>query len=145
MENNTDKTLQEILSLVQNVDKRLIALESESVPGATINQVEATQKKVSAKEFLLERKPKGAVQTALAVGYYLEKCEAVVSFNKDDIEKIYRSAKMSPPANINDKVNMCIRAGYMMESEDKKDNKKAWVLTLLGEKYVEVSFNKKKL
>ncbi len=144
MDKDLNDTLQELLSLMRRIDEKLTVQTVFEKGVESDGNKNGVQKKTSAKEFIIEKKPEGAVQTTLATGYYLEQFEGISSFNKDDIERVYRLAKMVPPVNINDKVNMCIRSGYMMESEEKKDSKKAWVLTALGERYVENSFTKEK-
>ena len=58
-------------------------------------------------------------------------------FNTKDLAEGFRSAKEPPPTNMNDKVNLNIRKGHMMEAKEKKDKSKAWVLTNSGEKFVE--------
>jgi hypothetical protein len=101
-------------------------------------------KKVSIKEFLLMKKPKGYTKKALAVGYYLEKYEGYDCFNVKDLESWFRSAKEPPPKNMNDTVNLNISQGCIMEAGRKKDNITAWVLTKTGEDYVESGFQRKK-
>lgn len=146
MDTNLNETLQELMKSVQRIEQKLDAVGVLEKSDSKVEGISPSTaiKKVSAKEFFLDKKPEGAVQTTLASGYYLEQFDQVGSFNKDDIERVYRLAKMTPPTNINDKVNMCIRSGYMMEAEEKKDSKKAWVLTALGEGYVEGGFIKNK-
>jgi hypothetical protein len=68
----------------------------------------------------------------------------MTTFNTADLEKGFRAAKEPIPINMNDKVNMCIKNGHMMEAEIKKDNMKAWEITRSGEKYVEENFTTKK-
>lgn len=61
-----------------------------------------------------------------------------------DIESGFRAAKEPLPKNINDNINKNISKGHMMEAEQKKDNKLAWVLTNTGEQCVEQGFEKNK-
>ncbi len=81
------------------------------------------------------------VQKVLALGYFLEYMEDMESFNVSDIETAFRAAKEKPPKNINDAVNKNIAHGFLMDTADKKDSKKAWCLTSTGEKYVESELN----
>lgn len=141
-----EKILQEILTSVKGLDARVAALEkSSAIPtiGSTATAA-PTMRKQSIKEFLLEKSPSGGVQMTLAIAYYLETVDGLISFNKDDLERGYRAAKESVPKNINDKVGMCIASGYMMEAEAKKDSLKAWVITRTGEQAVEKGFSKEK-
>jgi hypothetical protein len=102
----------------------------------------AASRKMSIKEFLLERAASDDVQKTLAIGYFLETQEGMSSFNKTDLEKGFRAAKETVPANINDKVNMSIKNGHMMDAAEKKNSLKAWNLTSSGEKYLQNGFKK---
>lgn len=99
-------------------------------------------KAVSVKEFILEKRPEGDVKKTLVLGYYLEHHRSTSPFNADDLKKLFREGKEIVPENINDKVNMNIAKGLMMEAGTKKDNKKTWTLTGTGERYVENSLRK---
>ena len=99
-----------------------------------------SSKRTSLKEFLLSKKPSNDVQKTLAIGYYLEKFDSLESFNGDEIESAFLIAKEKAPDNINDKVNMNIRKGHIMELKEKKNNKKSWCLTSTGEILVENNF-----
>lgn len=101
------------------------------------------KKKLSIKEFLKEKKPKGFTQIALAIGFYYEIYEGLTSFNTKDLEEGFGSSKEPPPKNLNDTANLNVKSGYMMECKERKDNKKAWVLTQSGEDYVASGFIKK--
>jgi len=98
------------------------------------------KKKISIKEFILQKKPKNDIQKALAIGYYLEKYEDSTSFNAKDLEKGFRDAREKVPANVPDKIQKNIAKGHMMEAEKEKDGLKAYVLTSSGEKFVENDF-----
>lgn len=127
----------------QNLESRVTILETEVlhlkrlISSSSADQLEKAHKKMSIKEFLLTKNIDNDVKRTLAIAYYLEKFEGLTSFNVDDIERGYRLAKHAIPANPNDKVNMSIRGGLLMEAEGKKDSKKAWTLTASGEKAVE--------
>ena len=125
-----EELLNKLMKQLDNHEKRLTALE-----GAPLSQVGS--KKLSIKEFLLDKKPNDDVQRTLAIGYYLEHNESMDSFNARDLADGFRAAKEPPPTNINDKVNMNIHNGHMMEAKEQKDKLKAWVLTATGEKFIE--------
>lgn len=146
MKDDTQRILGEILEALKSMDARLARIETggqlqhkenEDVPAHAVSQ-----RKKSIKEFLIERAPADDVQKTLAIGYFKETNEGMTSFNKSDLEKGYREAKDPPPSNINDKVNMSIKNGHMMEAEKKKDNMKAWVVTGTGEQYLLNGFRK---
>ena len=125
-----EELLNKIMTKLDSLEKRLSSLEG--TPSKT-----TVSKKLSLKEFLLDKKPSDGVKSTLVIGYFLEHYEGMECFNAKDLATAFRSAKEPPPKNINDKVNMNIHNGHMMEAVEKKDNTKAWVLTATGEKYVE--------
>lgn len=101
-------------------------------------------KKLSITEFLGMKMPSGDVQKTLVIAYYLEQHENAGSFNVDDIKSHFRLARQPLPQNVNDKININIKKGYIMDAEEKKDSKKAWIVTNSGLKIVEVGFKNKK-
>ena len=128
----------EINKQLENHEKRIRELEvlSQTKP-------ELTSKKLSIKEFILSKKPKGDVQKTLAIGYFLEKYERLTSFNIKDLEEQFMAAKEPVPINTNVDVDRNIARGHMMKAKEKKDNKIAWVLTNSGETFVESGFKEK--
>jgi len=103
---------------------------------------EVIKKKMSIKEFILQKNPKDDVGKALAIGYYLEKFGGLHSFNSKDIEQGFQEAKEKIPSNVADKIYKNIAKGYIMETKEEKDGMKAYVLTNTGEKYVESGIKK---
>lgn len=95
------------------------------------------KKKLSLREFILIKNPANDVQRTLCIGYFLENYEDLSSFNKRDLEEGFRRAREKLPKNVNDKVNLNIRKGYMYEASEKKDNLKVWNLTNSGQEEVE--------
>ena len=77
----------------------------------------------------------------IALAYYLEHIEQANSFNANDVANTFQAARENAPANLNDMINKNIGKGYLMESREQKDGKKAWVLTATGEKFVENDLN----
>jgi hypothetical protein len=132
-------TSDEIKRQLEDHEKRILKLENLVAAKPAI-----TQKELSIKEFILSKNCIDDLQRALAIGYYLEKYKNYTSFNVEDIECSFREAKEPVPSNINDKVNQNIKKGFIMLAKEKKDNKKAWVLTNSGERYVEGNFEKTK-
>ena len=118
-------------------ETRISALE-----GMPAKKIEGEGKKLSIKEFILTKKPGDDVQKTLVIGYYLEHFEGMDKFNAKDLAEGFRSAREPLPANINDKVNLNIQKGQMMETKEKKDKFKAWVLTNSGEKFIEGGLKK---
>lgn len=134
MENNLEKR---ILSLEQRVD----VLE-QKLSVSSPKHTEDNKKKISIKEFLVTKKVDDDVKRTLAIAYFLEHIEKNTSVNTDDLKKAFNLAKCPPPTNINDKVNMNIKNAHMMEAAEKKDSKKAWILTATGEQFIETELNK---
>lgn len=90
------------------------------------------------------KKPETELQKTLVIAYYIEKYENLNSLNVKDLESGFRRAKEKLPGNINYEVIRNIQKGYMMEAEEKKDNRKAWYITNTGVEYVENNFKKEK-
>jgi len=101
---------------------------------------EAIKKKRSIRDYILSKSPESEMERTLAIAYYLEKYNSLTSFNAKDLESGFRRAKEIVPRNINYEVIRCVQKGYMMEAEEKKDNRKAWYLTNPGIEYVENNF-----
>ncbi len=128
-----------------NLEQRISLLEKriEKIEGKILNadakpiEQFMSTKKTSIKEFLLTKQLDDDVKRTLAVAYFIEHVENTKPFNADDLKKAFRLAKIPSPSNINDKINMNIRAGRIMEAEEKKESKKAWELTATGELFVE--------
>lgn len=119
---------------LKNIEERLDALEKLLISTPV---VKSPVKKMSAKEFLLDKKPKSEIETTFYLGYFMEKIEGKVSFNVEDIRSAFRAAKIALPKNISDTVNKNITKGYFMEAENKGKGQKSWVLTATGETRIE--------
>lgn len=103
---------------------------------------EVIKKKISIKEFILQKRPKSGIQKALAIGYYLEKHQDFSSFNVKDVEQGFRDAREKIPPNVGDKIQKNIAKGHLMEAGEEKDGMKAYFLTNPGERFVENNFKK---
>lgn len=126
---------------VKALEDRVSALEAASRATQTARPVEKQQ---SPKEFLMAKAPKSVVEKTLALGYYYEVATGQGAFNINDLEALFRAAKEKLPANISDMANKNVKKGHIMEDATKKDDKRAWVLTATGERYVENNFNEEK-
>ena len=135
---------------IKDLEQRLISLErkfekleKDHQSYSTGDSVEAgAVKKISIKEFLIGKKVDDDVKLTLAIAYFLEHFGKELSFNVDDIKSGYRSAKIPLPSNVNDKINMNIKKGHIMDAKEKKDTKKAWEITATGENFVENELKK---
>jgi hypothetical protein len=146
MDNDTKKILTEILATLKGLDDRIARLESSAtLPATAATQDGVTSgKKLSIKEFIIDRAPSNGVQMTLTIAYYLEVYESISPINAADLEKGFRAAREVVPKNINDKVNMCVTNGHLMQEKDKKESMKAWVVTRSGEDLVRKGFGKTK-
>lgn len=125
-----------IKKILKNHERRISALEKRIPPTPRLS----ITKRLSVKEFILSKNLNKDVDKTLAIGYFFEKYEKMNSFNVKDLKRGFVAAKERVPPNINDKINLNIKKGMMMEADEKKDNLTAWVLTNKGEKFVENDF-----
>jgi hypothetical protein len=143
VDSETKKMLEDIFAAVKKLDNRVSKLETGvGVPSGNADGNRPVGKKLSLKEFLIDRAPANAVQTTLAIAYYLEKFDGVSPVNASDLDRAFREAREPVPANINDKTNMCVKNGHLMEAKSKKDNLKAWLVTRTGDQLVNGGFGK---
>jgi len=133
---------QTITEKLAELERRIKALEASSHMPVTDNSFsQQAVKQTSAKEFLLSKKPSNTVEKTLLLAYYLERVRRMRSFNISDVANVFHEAKEKTPANLNDMVNKNIVKGYIMEAQEQKDARKAWVLTSTGERFVEKELN----
>lgn len=138
-----DDTNQKIEERITDLEKRVGILETTTnVPSMSNTLMPQKTKQLSAKEFLLSKKISSTIEKTLALAYYLEHYGQVDSFNVDDLVSVYQAAREQLPANINDMINKNIAKGHIMEVRERKDAKKAWVLTTSGDEFVENDLNK---
>ncbi len=124
--------LADLKRTVQAHEKRISNLES-----LLKKKPPQPAKEISIKEFLLSKRPSSEASKTLVIAYYLERHRNTSPFTTRDLEQLYREAREPLPTNINDVVNQNIAKGFIMEAEDKKDGRKAWILTSSGERFVE--------
>jgi hypothetical protein len=130
----------EVQAKLVDLERRIQVLETGRQPEA--NPRATATKQQSLREFLNEKKPLTANDRGLCIAYYYETVKAYDSFNAEDIKAGFRDARISPPKNPNDVINKNIAKAYMMDAEQAKDGKKAWVLTGTGLEVVEKGFGK---
>jgi hypothetical protein len=144
MTTSTDSKLDAILEAIKSLEARVTRIESGSSHASVGEKAAApaASKKLSIKEFLLEHPPTTDIQRTLAVGYFLETHAGMASFTKADLEKGYRDAKEPMPSNMSVNITHCIKHGHMMEAQEKKNNKTAYVITRGGEQFVAAGYKK---
>ena len=135
-----EEAIEEVKTLLQEHERRISKLEAVLIRPAEKGKKGSGTKKLSVKEFVLLKNPKDDNLKTLCIAYYFEKYEGACCFNAKDLESHFVLAKETPPSNVNDKVNQNIAKRFMMEVKEKKDKRKAWSLTSLGERFVENGF-----
>ncbi|MCR4314048.1 MAG: hypothetical protein NUV84_02260 [Candidatus Uhrbacteria bacterium] len=126
---------------LSELEARVAKLETAtSSPEATRRP--AAQKRMSAREFLLTKNIKSELQKTLALAYYLEVQEGMPSFNITDLMAAFQAAKEARPGNLSDTVGKNVARGFLMDTPERKDGKKAWTLTATGERCVEGELKK---
>lgn len=140
---NIKQIMMQFKERLEVLEKRMTNLEGQvSSRQESLGKLKQPSKNLSLREFIAEKNPVDDVQRTLVIGYYLEHNKGMDSFNAEDIKKEFMSAKLKPPVNINDKINLNIRKGLMMELEKEKGSRKSWTLTDTGEKQIENGFKK---
>lgn len=144
MTTNTDSKLDAILEAIKRLEARVTHIESDGGRTRVGEKAAAptASKKLSIKEFLIERPPTTDIQRTLAVGYFFETHAGMASFTRNDLEKGYRDAKEPTPSNIGVNIKHCIGHGHMMEADEKKNNKTAYTVTRSGEQFVAAGYKK---
>src|SRR5579885_647313 len=143
MDKDIEKKLGAIWTTIKSLESRMTKIETGMTGVDHVKTApRGSAKKLSIKEFLLERPPSTDIQRTRCIGYFLENHAGMASFNKPDVEKAYRDAKEPVPSNIGVNIKHCIKQGHMMETEEKKDNRTAYVVTSSGERFVQGGYKK---
>jgi hypothetical protein len=129
----------EIIEAIKNHEDRLKKVE-ELLFNRSLDKVAPTSKKISISEFINLKRPKDDLQRTVLFAYFLEKNENNEHFNSEDIQNCFIKSKSAKPSNINDKINQCIKKGWLSEHSEKRNNKKAFYLTNTGIIAVEKNF-----
>jgi hypothetical protein len=116
---------------------RMLLQESSSIAGEeTKPRTKRGALPTQISEFLVGKNITTHIDRVVAILYY--------SYRKSnepatiaELEEAYSNARVKQPRNFSDLLATCIRKGYVVEARDKKDGKKAWQITLTGEKFVE--------
>mgnify|MGYP000250469921 CR=1 FL=1 len=124
---------------VKELEDRVTKLENIVFQDSSFKPL---KKKISIREFILQKKPKTATQKVLVIGYYLEHFEKMECFTVKDVENGLRQAKEYAGKNISDLINKNIKKGYVMECKEKNGRLKTFTLTNSGEKFVENELGK---
>ncbi len=134
---------EEVFKQIADLEARVSRLEQTIIYPDTAKNVSVLKRaQVSVVEFLREKTPSTAVDKALVFAVYHEKQTDKDVFNTEDLLSLWRQAKETPPANINDLINKNIKKGFVAEEKTEKGQKKSWYVTTSGTDIVNKSFQK---
>ena len=136
-------TNKNIIDKLGELERRIKLLENNYQDAKNSRNQVTGSKQQSFREFLNEKKPETANDRVLCIAYYYETIKKYDCFNAEDIKVGFREARIPAPKNPNDVINQNIAKAYMMDSEQTKDGKKAWLLTNTGIEVVDKGFSKK--
>lgn len=89
-------------------------------------------------EFLdMKGNPKKHSDTTAVFAYWLLKIEKQQSFNVNDMLECYDRTRRTKPGNIHVTMTTNVKRYVFAEAKEKKDGKKAWIITKKGEEHVE--------
>jgi hypothetical protein len=120
---------------VSLLEARVSRLESEA--HANSGGPKPVKKGKSLSEWVQQKKPHSAVETAAVIGVYLERLERLKAFTQEDLRAGFRSAKEPIPVNIAETINKNIRKGHFAELPEKRDGLRLLYVTNTGEQFVE--------
>jgi len=86
-------------------------------------------------EFLAQFGAKSHTDRVTAIAYYVFK-ERNEPITIAEIVDVYSRARLKKPRNVSDVLGSCVRRGFFVDS-DRKDGAKAWVITGIGEEFIE--------
>lgn len=133
----------DIFARFAKLESRVDQLEQIVKPNSAVSTSTNVVKQQSLREFLNEKSPATANDRGLSIAYYMETIKQFECFNAEDIKTGFREARIPVPKNPNDIINKNIAKGNIMDTEQRKDGKKAWVLTITGMQKVKNGFRKK--
>ena len=111
--------------------------------GEVKSQAKAVALPAQLSEFLAQLSITTHIDRTMAILYYQYHTRNELT-TIAELGEAYSSARVRVPRNFSDILAQCIRKGYVIEAKDRKDGKKAWQITSLGEKFVESELSKAK-
>ena len=120
------------------VEKKFEELISEemAIKGEKVERVESMPETLG--EFLdIKGNPKKHTDVVAIFAYWLLHVEKVKLFNAEDIERCYDLTRKTKPKNIHSTIDKNVQRHIFADAKEKKDGKKAWIITRTGEEYVE--------
>ena len=117
------------LILKENIDSDRTLEPSENYKATS------DKKKISIKEFVIEKQPSTNPEKILCFGYYEEKYRDKQSWTVKDMVNCYKEAKESIPKNPSDQIAKCRSKAWITSSGE------GYYLTNTGEKKIEEGFS----
>lgn len=125
---------------IEDLENRVRVIE-DAISSSYSHQKNENRKKLSVREFLNKKKPKGNPNTILALAVYNEQFNEQGYFNVKTISDLMGKAKLKKPENINYPIYINVQKGYFEEDDEKgEDNKKRWHVTQTGISLVDSNF-----
>lgn len=121
--------------------KELLGVQNP-IPSSNSGTASVSTKNLSVRELIKDKRPKNDVQTTLVLGYYLEVIKEKPGFTSQEISDCYGEAKEPTPKNVSDKIQMNIRNGWMMATNNKAGSSVLYTLTNTGLSIMEKGFKK---
>ena len=120
------------------VEKKFEELTTKEITivGVKASKIEGVPETLG--EFLdVKGNPKKHVDITAVFAYWLLKMEKQESFNVDDMLGYYDRTRKTKPGNIHVVMTTNVKRHVFAEAKEKKDAKKAWIITRKGEERVE--------
>lgn len=132
----------ELLKSISDHEDRITRLEQILLQNSDENnRLINMPKQLSLRELMRKTRSLTNVEKVLLVGYFLEQYEGFKSFNADDIKQALQTAKEPELSNTLAFITQNIKNGNIMEVKEKKNNRKAYMLTGSGEDLVRKFIN----
>ena len=111
--------------LISSTKENKVEIESYPLP------------ETSLAELVNEKDPKTNLDIEVVIAYYLLKSEKKHIFDLEDIENRFNQIHRPKPRNLWRDIKKNIKRGYFMPTDENKDGKDAWKITVTGIKYVD--------
>lgn len=142
MENDNTNSLEQRIAKLED---RVAELEKNNIiQRNSDDSSDHSTKSMSIKEYIIEKQPKDDVQRTLVIAAYLEAFKDVANFTAEDLKQYFKEARLKPPINVNDKINLNIKKGWLMDAGKNDQGRKIWNLTISGEDKIKSDFREDK-
>jgi len=146
-----DPEIRELISraeaIVRDVDERYRMVAFEVVLGRLLTGGSSDTPRVqivaggelpgTVSEFLALTEPASHPETAVCVAYYMWRSGDPGGMTLEELLTAYAQRRAKKPRNASDVLARAARKGHLIEASERKNGKKAWVITQAGEAYVD--------